>query len=89
MPLDFITLQSFKSLVNFGINISFMSRNANEWPTDKSFVNAIKIARNIKSTSIYTEQLVGRISRLNDSGLLKNKEHLHHLAISAMDKTED
>lgn len=88
-PLDFITLQSFKSLVNFGINISFMSRNANEWPTDKSFVNAIKIARNIKSTSIYTEQLVGRISRLNDSGLLKNKEHLHHLAVSAMDKTED
>lgn len=87
-PFDYVTLQSLKSLVNFGINISFMGHNAIDWPTNKSYVNAIKIANNIKSTSIYTEQLVGRISRLNDSCLLKNKDGLNRLAIAAVDNTE-
>lgn len=85
-PLDYVSLQSLKSLTNFGINIIFMRYSAYEWPTHKSFVDATKIASNIKSTSIYTEQLVGRVSRLNDSCLLKNKDDLNGLALSAVDK---
>ena len=30
-PFDFITLQSLKTVVNFGINISLMLYNAVEW----------------------------------------------------------
>lgn len=88
-PLDFVTTQSLKTLVNFGINISFMRYNAFEWPRHESFVNGIKMAKNIKSTSIYTEQLVGRISRLHDSCLLKNKNELNSLAITAVDNSEN
>lgn len=82
----YITLQSLKTLVNFGINISFMLFKADEWPAQKSFKNAIKIAENIQSTSIYTEQLVGKISRLNDSCLVKNKNNLNGFALSAVEK---
>lgn len=58
---------------------------AAEWPNHKSFLKAIEIAKNIQSTSIYTEQLVGKISRLNNSCLLKNKDNLNNLALSAVE----
>lgn len=86
-PFDFITLHSLKTLVNFGINISFMLFNAAEWSDHKSFLSAIEAAKNIQSTSIYTEQLVGKISLLNSSCLVKNKDKLNGLALSAVERT--
>lgn len=83
-PFDFVTFESLKCLIRFGIDISFIKHNAIDWTTKESFLNAIKLVNNIRSTSIYTEQLVGRISRLNDSCLLTNKQNLNSLAQSAI-----
>lgn len=85
-PFDYITLQSLKTLVNYGINISFMLFHSAQWASQKSFINALEKAKNIQSTSIYTEQLVGQISRLNNSNIIKNKENLNNLALCAVEK---
>ncbi|KNC33077.1 hypothetical protein FF38_13126 [Lucilia cuprina] len=87
-PLDFISLKSLKTLKSYGINLSFILFNAADWTYQKSYSKALQKAKNIQSTSIYTEQLVGKVSRLNNSGLVKDKENLNCLALSAVDRSE-
>lgn len=87
-PFDFITLESLRTLYFYGINVSFMLSHSSEWTSQKCFINATEKAKNIQSTSIYTEQLVGRISRLNNSCLVKNKDELNCLALCAVEKED-
>lgn len=81
-PFYRIKEESLRSLVNFGININFFLQKANIWDTNSCFKEAVQIAKNIKSTSIFTEQMVGRVSRLHDLSLVRDKHNLEPLAHS-------
>lgn len=80
---DKITENSLKTLTNFGINVNFFLENAINWDKLPSYQEAVKIVENIKSTSIFTEQMVGRVSRLHDLSLVRDKHNLESLAFSA------
>lgn len=88
-PFDSIRLESLKCLAEFGINVCFMRKKASEWSSDKNFLEAVKTAKNVKSTSIFTEQLVGRISRLHNSSLTRDKDNLEPLVFSALSYREE
>lgn len=70
----------------YEINLSFLLFNAASWMSHRSFVKGIEIAKNIKSTSIFTEQLVGKVTKLNNLSLLRDKNKLNNLALCAVEK---